>query len=382
MTEIRKPSQSQISLYLKICAKKKVLPKNYKNMSYDELNTEIKSVNYFKNATPAQLDLIEKKIKVLIECGSNIKYLSDMEKEQLSIGDASEMLKFLINEEGKHNAVRKPSDAQLDIITSWLLCPSIPFEQENINTFIPLEEEGLKRRMTLCEFKEELNEKFTYKTASKFIDENKTEFYKWSNSRIKKESKQWNFIRELEQRMANVYMPKEITYALDDNGEMIRISKCSTEWNPEGFTPLSDNDLTMFDSKTAGEYIQMLQAELKAKNKTSVNKEDTTFEELRPQLKNLTAVRNQEDANIQQFELLNDLMFALESIAGYEDPELHQASISLLIHENADSETIQDCKDKIRGFMLDLLKCNAIEFSTLAKMVENCQVAQNILLQC
>lgn len=345
-TNDKPASPGSINFYKSLCEQKGLTLENTTGITINKLNELIAKAKSYFPPSEAQLIKINNLLETLRNGGIQIEVPEDTIKSLTGgrNGTASSLINDLLGMMKAHNITEKtpPSDSQVNFLVSMFLCPDVAFEEYDIIKKIPLED-GLFRMVTPTEFAEQIIEKMTKANASAFIDKYRTPFFTWKNSRAKEG--QINYIKTLEERLANTQSVSEIKYALVD-GIVTRIQETkhdkSNSWAPQGYTSLSDLQLAQFSVEDASKYIDILKHDLFRKNKIA---QEPEIDENRPTL-------SQEQAIKVEFEKLENLMYTLEAIAGYEDPELHTA-INYYIN-GGKKEYIYSCKEKIREFMLSL----------------------------
>ena len=357
----RKPTASQYNFYTDLCKQRniKILPlENF--ASFEELDAKIKEIRSFFPASVAQKELVKTKVNNLLSMGVNIA-MPDVEKlTGGKNGTASKLIESLIELENQHKDKMLPSDAQLQYIVNMFLCPDVEFEEYGINKKINLED-GKWRYMTPEEFVEEIKEKLNRREASKFIDKNKGAFNEWRATRIRPE--QQRYIRILEDRIAEKETPVEIKWIINDKGEMEMQKIYDTSEDNTKIWRLTEMQLMQFSVDDASKYIEILTSELS-------RKEESSSEET-PQIEEKKA---KED-----FEALQELLFHLEAIAGYEVPELHELTTSL-VTEDYETEEVKKIKEEIHNFMVSLIEQDAIDLPGLVELCKDSPTAQRILL--
>ena len=382
-------STAQEDYYLSLCAKKGVMPTSYLNMNFEQLDAEIKRVFAYFPATQAQLDKIDKLILDLAEAGVTVK----IDKSTLTggkEGSASSFIQYLIDECYKHSENMPPNDTQLLKMCKMFHCPAVPFEQYGIERRIWLEgEPEMWRNPTAEEFATVIRTTMKKNEASKFLDEYETKFFDWQRTRIMVDSPKWSLIRTLEQRMANMESPIIKEWAVDENGQMVQVEHKvdrNQYYNPTGFVPVENEHLMLFSVEEADKYIDILKSDLKRKESEETDKavrkfekveegngdDSKTFEELR-------RAKTVKEAIDNEFKGLQDLMFKLEAVAGYNDENLHNAISSLLV-DNVNEESERENKLYIKEFMLNLIDDGYISFGAMADLCRDSLVAIRILI--
>jgi hypothetical protein len=360
--------------------RKGVAPKNYLDMDYDTLAQEIEEVRNFFPASEKQIQMIKDKIANLNDnVNLNIKMPSEAELKQLTggmAGTASAMIDSLMKLEQQYADEFPPSDKQLEFIVNMYLCPDVPFEDFGVSRKVDLEN-GLWRKPTPDEFAEECRKAFRRNTASKFIDDYRGTFHTWRSTRIRPSQKK--YIRQLEERMSNLSSPRAIQFAVTPEGAIIQVQDTNKDnadkYNPTGYKLMDDMYLDMYSTEEASKYIDTLKAELANKSmyRYGERSDNTmTFEDLRKP-------KTVESLKKNEYTTLNDLMFKLDAVAGYENEKVHNA-VSTLLLEGLDDERTLNAKQTIRDFMMYLMDEDFIGWEGLAELCKDCDIAKEILL--
>ena len=370
-------SDARIKFYTDLCVQRHLVPKNHLLMSPNDMTTEINEMKKFYPANDAQLGGIKKRIAQLQQMGVTVADIPDEKLFKLTGGQngtASQYINFL-SKQIKENSDKAPaSEEQVATLSEMFLCVTVDFESWGLSRKINLEG-GLWRRCTSEEFTAQIREKITHKYASHIIDKYRAIFYNWKRNRASEEQKK--LIRNLENRLIETKKPEVVELAFDLDGNIIELddakpSRRDTS-NPIGYEKIDEDLLGLFSKDTAAAHINRLFADIKRKEK-NVIPDDTHLEELRI-LDTVEAVMKKEYAD------LSDIAFKLEAIAGYEDPELHESIVSLLVEDREEgNDYLRPRKDKIRDFMLDCLDNKAIDFGGIIAMCEKNPIALEIIL--
>jgi len=382
----------QVSYYLDLCRQRKVAPKNYIKMNYEELAVEISAVKEFYPASESQIKVIKDKIISLSGFGVEINEPDYSKLTGGREGSASSLIEKLFEMERQYSDKMEVTEPQLEMLVSMYLCPDVPFESLGINrkviltpitsysSDLPYDEQFAHqtwRKMMPDEFAEEVKSKMFKRDASAFIDAYRGVFHTWKTTRIRPE--QEKYIRQLEARMADLSSPSVVEWSVDINGNMVQIMKNTDvvkEYNPRGIEPLDDLSLKMFSVEDASTYIDILKSEQGRKELYTygeVSDNSMTFEDIR------TADTKEKKSQHDMAEL-EDLMFRLEAVAGYENEEIHNTITPYLFEDDVDNEIVEENKDKVRDFMKFLVAEDYITFDGMIELCRECKVAQHILL--
>jgi hypothetical protein len=379
---IRPITQRQVDYYLDLCKQRHVAPLNYTKMNYDELQKVIAELRSFYPASEKQIQTIKDKVTNLQELGENIAMPTAEVFNKLTggrEGTASNLIGALIEMEKKYADQLPPSDAQLEFLVQMYLCPDIPFESFDISRRIIIDEEkGLWRKPSPDEFAEEIKKHMKKTEASKFIDDHRGTFHDWKQTRIRPQ--QLSYIQELQKRLISIKSTSVMEWAVDMNGQLVQVEKHvqdkTSEYDPTAFIPLEDVQLLMFSTEEASKYIDILKSEQNKRYSNQGTEPDQTFEGLR-------TVETEKQLKDKEFKELNNLMFKLEKVAGYEDSDLHDSVTSLLIEKYApedEAKVLVENKHKIKEFMDELIESGAIDVEGLIELCKDSTIAVKILM--
>ena len=370
----RPTTERQVSFYKDLCAQRNTEPVDVTNMTFQEVASLIEELKTFYPASESQINLVKTKITNLQSMNVKINMPDTSKLTGGRNGSASKLIENLIEMEKIHADTAPPSDAQLSFMVSMYLCPDVDFEAHQINRRIELNG-NLWRKYTPEEFASLIKKSMTRKEASAFIDKNRGSFHNWKQTRIKIE--QQSYIRTLEARMADMSTPGIVEWSVDQSGNLVQVQKPrkKEDTTVSGYTPLDDMELLMFSSDEASKYIDMLKSELERKELYKFGERSDgseSFEELR-------IPKNANEVKKADYEELQNLMYKLEAIAGYNDEDLHEAVTYLLVEENCD-EACKENKAKIQGFMQELIEQGCIDIDGLIELTKDCPPAQKILI--
>ena len=306
-------------------------------------------------ASPSQMQKIHETIAELVAHGMNIR----ISQEKLSSltggreGTGSKMIEFLLQQKSKLNIVAPASEAQMNTIAEWFLCPDIPFEDFQINkkVMMPDVSPTAWRFLTPDEFKAELAEGLTRSDASRMIDQYRATFYEWKKSRITKA--QMSHIRQLDERLASIESQAEVTFAVDQDGTVIEVSTANKNtYNPRAHEPLTEHQLMQLSTKEATTLIdQMKKEQMERYASISQDKNQQDLQDKIAGFDERTGVgraKNENDARSNEFHRLSDMIYALEAVAGQESEGLHELIQEVLIDGGGNYE---HAKNEIKAFM-------------------------------
>lgn len=404
---------SQKRFYMDLCERKRVRPKDIDKMTFDAMSKEIEQLRALPDpASQRQIDKILELQKEIVDLGGELKPITQATLNSLTggrEGTASALIQTLFDMRTNMNDVASPSDAQLQIIVEWFLCPDIPFEQHGVEKKVWLDHlnsystdvdtpEKLEARrwryVTPSEFAERIKAKMTRRDASAFIDQHRGTFYEWRKTRTTQQ--QIRYIRELEERLSDTYVPQQVEYAVVD-GEIVQVTKRSSreQYNAPAYTPLEDMQLAQMSYEQASEWIDRLKMELDRKNnyQNEVDSVEDVFGSAQADFNEKMMVRNenmrvndQETAKINEFNKMNDLVFAVEAVLGYKSDEIHDM-VGELLHEDVSSQTILEHKARLKEFFMSTVTADpekdydrfAQEMARIYNMCEEVPVALEIL---
>lgn len=359
------PTEKQIQYYLDLCKRKRIQPKEIKLFTFETLGKEIEQIRQLPDpASDRQIEKIKQLWQEINDLGGNLKPFSDEFLNRLTggaTGTASQLIETLMKKRMELNEVAPPSDAQLQIIVEWFLCPDIPFEYYNIQKKVFLDETTEKdgevvklwRYMTPDEFANEIKTKMTKKQASEFIDRYRAVFYDWRKTRITQQ--QIRYIRELEKRLANIYTPRQVEFAVNEEGEIIEMKHGSSrdargDLQTVAYEPITEMQLAQMSYEEASSFIDQLKSELERKEFYRYGDIYGNEQQL---LEDKRGAKDRNDAIIKEYTALNDLIYKLEAIAGYENYDLHGLIKETLL-EGEDHRS-EEAKNAIKEFMMQTI---------------------------
>lgn len=402
---VNKPSIKQYSYYRDLCARKRVEAQTIDKFTFSTLRDAIDVLRQQPDpASEKQLDIIHRTLKELEDLGDTVKvspeYIAKLTGG--TGGTASLFIEKLFERRQNFADTASPSEQQLKIIVEWFLCPDIPFESISVEHTQPMKPganvaesytdtisinrkvalDGTKWRwMTPDEFAQEVASKMSRRQASRFIDQYRGVFYDWKSTRVT--ANQIKYIKELENRMANLYVPKPVEMAITPDGEVMEISKSSArDYNPNAYVPMEDIHLYQLSYEQASEFIDKLKSELSDRELSSVG---SPYDERQQDFHDLTraqSTKNQNDAILKEYTALSDLMYGLESINGYTHDTLHTL-IRQTLMEGMDDKSLE-ARTMIKDFMYESLDVKngqqlAKNIGRLQTMCEASVIATEIL---
>jgi hypothetical protein len=298
-------STKQLSFYFEVCARKKVAPKDVSNLNGNQLFQLTQEV--LALPTPAsenQLNTLRELLTEMVNAGipgvsmGSEKFWKAVES---SMDKCSQYIDHARQIRSKNFDKLKPTEQQLERIALMYTFPEV--EWDNYGISLRIYEEHLQvycsdvhtpdvleqrrwRRATRQEFMEQLGRKLTHANASALLDRYSGSFTAWNRSRLTDSQKRQ--IRNLEERLATIFVPKEKTvYELDSPFEMMNeldtniseevdapfmvASKKVDNWNPVAYVGLDEEIIDMFSREEADKYITQLRYELQNKELRNVS---------------------------------------------------------------------------------------------------------------
>ena len=325
-------------------------------MTAQQVRAEIDELN--KRPMPPserQLEIVHSTIAELREAGVII----NISQEKLSAltggkdGTASKLIEFLFSKRNEVSVNLPITDAQAETIASWYYCPDIPFEEFNVSKRKMRPDIGEKawERMTQDEFLAEVKNAFTRQEASKFIDDHREKFFQWKRTRIT--AQQMNYIRQLDERLANVYAVREIGFAIGENGEIVEVKQNNSRdrMPTRAHEPLKDEDLMQLSYEEASTLIDQMRYDSSRRFEGYV---DNSQQELQDKVSSFSerygtgVAKTQNDAMSEELHKLQGLIYKLEAMVGSESPELHDMVNEVFVHQSHAPEVLVE---QLRDFM-------------------------------
>lgn len=403
------PSDKSYSFYLDLCKRKRVdvMPKSA--FTRESMSSTIDALQQQPDKiSDRQLEKVASIYDNLRKLGAEIKYFT--EKELFAMtggadGTASKYITFLLQKEANLNDIQPLTEEQQNVMVPWMLCPDVPFESLTIvrpegsklievNRTKPVEQmkawssdmpapAGAWRLMTPDEFADELASKITKKDANALIDQYRGIFYDWKKTRITQ--RQIEHVRKIEQRMADMFVPKEVEQAFDwETGEEIIIKTVDShvdrgESQYVGYTPIEEVELLQMSVQEASKYIDQLSWELECvKNgKMRLTEDGSLVHYIDPEVlinqdnqaltekhssfneRNHTGLATESTKDLVEITAFSDMLFSLEAIAGHKDE---------VLHELAKPEHIMNNNSDLLEYVAEFMY-NTIDFSRQADYV-------------
>jgi hypothetical protein len=432
-------STKQLDLYITICKRKGVLPIDVSEHSPKQLGDVIQSM--FDMPTPAtesQINMLRDMLQELVTASiPGVRMPSELFFKKLNQNNFQDWLEKTRNLRALHFDKLPANETQLERIVDMYLCPEIEWESISINkreTVESFDEDGIARKtnisysetvtiqrkiyrneetmepttettsrwsyMTPEEFKQELTNKLTHQTASAILDQYTGIYQGWLRTRIKEGQK--TQIKRLEERLANVFVPKEVTvFELDTPFEMegeldtnVEIdtdapfqvkSRKLDNWNPTSYVGLTPQQMNMLSREEADIYITQLRYELQDKELRDIGGAQTLsgdFEDMR-------TAKTIANARTKEYTELNNMLFGLSAIVG-SSFETDSHNVDTLRHDalqtffdtqkaGASDERKAELFVQIREFMIEAIRKNAINFKGLMNLADRSDVASELI---
>lgn len=353
-------SPAQIKTYLENCERKHIAPQDTATFTRATISAEIGRIIALPfPASEAQMKKVMETIDTLNKGGLKIN-ISQEKLDGLTggtNGTASQLLQFLFKKQEESGIIGQPTEAQLDILVSWFLCPDIPFESISIAVQYDKKEELANEadsqtetisvnRATIVlrpdvspnatqrilftpeQFREELIAKVNRNQASALIDQYRSTFYDWKKTRITE--KQVQLVQTLDQRLASLYVPRESELAVDESGNVVDVvRKMNKVYNPVAHEPMDLLQLAQMSYTEASTYIAQLQSALNDKSNAPSPTDDQAelnekFKTYNPERNEGNRPKTQEEARIKEFHAISDFLFSMDSLSGHEHTDMHE----------------------------------------------------------
>jgi hypothetical protein len=422
------PTENQLNQYYAQCARKKVAPKDVSSFNRGQMSEELQRIFDLPPApTDAQLEALKNLLAELTNAGvPGVKMPPASFFERLNRDTASSWIEKSRQLRAQHMDIMPASDQQIDRLVEMYTFPDMNWdsiskqtthieevydmpedggesrltsrsitytEETSIRTRINMEGEvngkQLWRFLTPDEFRLELKEKLTHQQASRLIDEHQGAFEAWRRTRLTRG--QYNQIRNIENRLANIYKPRVVTESTSDNpfefdaGDTpFNVSSTKQQWNPSAYEPLAEQIIGLFSREEADDYIRQLTYELNNPELRSfsgaqdLDYADYSIEEAR------TAKTDEQSKN-NQFKELNNFLFALSDITGnYFEADGH--NVESLRHEalqvffnGASMEKREAVRTNIVQFVKNAILSKSIKFDALIRLADRSEIATEIV---
>lgn len=395
------PSQGQIDAYKKLCTTKKQPMLDISTMSKREISNHIEALIALPfPPSDSQMQKIHELIAELNGAGVRV----NISAEKLATltggreGTASQLIEFLFEKRRTSGITDGISDKQVEILVEWFLCPDIPFEEHGISKKFYLDhlnaassddtntQERLASRkwrlVTPSEFEVQVRAQFTREAASRFIDQHRSTFYEWKKTRVTQ--KKIQFIQTLEQRCASLYVPRESSVMMDVDGNISFAQPSSREnYNPVAYEGMDILQLAQMSNTDADVYIDQLRSALE--DKTSVQAYQEHQQDLQDKLGTFNELRqtgdrtnNELEARIREYHKLNDVLFALDSVNGYENDVLHARLTETVLDGKGNAHQFAE---DLKEYMLESVhpRTMKIDIARLRGICENSVVASEML---
>jgi hypothetical protein len=422
------PTENQINQYYTQCARKKVTPMDVTKLNRGQMSEELQRIfDLPPEPTDAQLEALKNLLSELANAGvPGVKFPPQSFFDKLNRETASSWIEKSRSLRAQHMDIMPASEQQIERLVEMYVFPDMNWEsiskqttrieevydvpedggesrlstrsityteETSIRTRINVEGEvngkQLWRFMTPDEFKLELKEKLTHQQASRLIDEHQGAFEAWKRTRLTRG--QYNQIRNIENRLANIYKPRVVTEGSSDNpfdfdtqDAPFNVSSTKEQWNPSAYEPLAEQIIGLFSREEADDYIRQLTYELNNPELRSfsgaqdLDYADYSIEEAR-------TAKTDEQSKTNQFKELNNFLFALSDITGnYFEADGH--NVESLRHEalqvffnGASEEKRGAVRSNIVQFVKQAILSKSIKFDALIRLADRSEIATEIV---
>jgi hypothetical protein len=460
-------SNKQLTFYYEVCSRKGKAPKDTSSMTPFQLSQEIEHMLTLPNrASEAQENTLRTMLKELVDAGiPNVRVPGDKFWSNFEMWNATTASKWIEDAQAiraKHFDVLPATEQQIERLSLMYLFPEVEWEsitrqKQEIHEYWECDDEDDKMRykkekityteetviqrkiyldeerdgvqlwryMDDKEFKSELK-KLTHQQASGLLDKYSGAFTAWERTRITRGQK--TQIRQIENRLASIYTPKEVTaYDLDqpfnlgDFGDtnvsedvpFQNNTKKVDNWNPRAYEPLKEQQLDMMSREEADVYIRQLRKELQDGELRNVGgAQNLDYAEYG--IEEARTAKNEADARTKEFKELNNFLYGLSDIVGvafevidtttdnagnvvkmvttpdslrhdalqvFFDTKLHIKVGGKVVETGAG--TTQERKDELRAqitdFVKEAIRGKSIKFDGIMALADRSEIANEIL---
>lgn len=353
-------------------------------MSWQQVKAEIDRLQALPQPmSQAQEDALNKVLEELAELGQPVNVPKEVYAQLTGgrDGSASQLIDKLFNMRYQLQQNSPLTDKQAEVIIGWFLCPDIPFEDFDISKKIamPNVSDVAWRFMTCDEFHEELKEKLTRQQASKFIDDYRASYFEWKKTRCSTSQK--TYIRQLEERMANLSSPRQVEYAVIDGVVTQVVTSKPREYNPTAYAPMSDFDLEQMSYDDASRFITQLKSELEKPKRSSISN-DTSQQRLQEKFQTFAEhtgagrAKDEMSYKVKEHRKLSDFLFKLEAVVGWNNEDLHESCHKLMMLGEGN---VADVSDELLAFITEALNKKAISFNKLVELADESIVVTQLI---
>lgn len=418
----------QLETYYAQCARKKVTPKDVSGFTFQEMSAELQRI--FDLPLPAsepQVHALKTLLQELVDAGlPGVKMPGEAFFEKLTTESASAWIEKSRQLRAQNMDIMPASQQQVERLCEMYMFPDMNWEsvtktktiqedvwvtpedggesrlesrkityteESSIRTKVMMDEyvngKQLWRFMTPDEFKEELLTKLTHAQASRLIDEHASAFEAWKRTRLTQG--QYNQIRQIENRLANIYKPRVIVDASEDNpfdfgqeDSPFNVTSDTRQWNPVAYEPLSEEILSLFSREEADDYIRQLTYELRNPELRNIGgAQDLDYSDYG--IEEARTAKDEATSRTHAFRDLNNFLYALSDITGnYFEVDGHNTES--LRHEalqvffnNASVEGQQRVHREIVDFVKLAIQKKALRFDALIRLADRSELASEIV---
>jgi hypothetical protein len=246
--------------------------------------------------------------------------------------------------------------------------------------------------MTNVEFRDELKTKLNHTQASRIISEHQGLHEAWARTRLSRS--QYNQIRRLEERMANLYTSRPMSEPISmlDGGEIdipFTLASRKEEYSPRAYEPLAEELIILFDAEEANVYINQLNYELKDAELRSA----TNAQEYAPnsdEAEDATRkAKNEADRRTKEFKAINDFMYGLSDVVGFGFEQLSngmpitvdslRADALQVFFNGSTQEAKNDLFLQVVDFVRYAVESENVKFNAIIALASGSEVANEIL---
>jgi len=380
------PGEKHYGVYIDMCEKRRITPKKINLFTTKSLYAEIAIVKALPyKSSDSQQDMI---INLLTEINTIVpnsyKPLSKESLANLNSAGASSLIERLVGERRNLNEIAPATEDQATKIAGWMFCPDIPWEEYGIELKIYVTKleywsteydvpEDLEIRpfkaVTVGQLKEQIKRKIKQKEANAMMNKYGSIFYAWSKTRMT--DGQILHIRQLEERLCDISVPKQVEIAVDFEGNPIEIQYGNSRERvyPDGYISLPDHELKQMSKQQATKFVYQLELEVKDKELGKPGNfygdSQQTFQEKVQVFCNQTGLgeaRDAMEARTVEHRRLTDFVYALGANMGYVDEDLANRM------NEFDGDLPDDIKQDVKSYMYQ-----AIDYKDMKSMLSSVQ---------
>lgn len=427
-------SAKQLEFYYSLCSRKARAPKDTSSLTIAQLGQEIEYLLALPMpASAKQRETLTSMLQELVDAGiPGIRMPSRKFFDSLTMDSINSWFEKTRAIRGQHFDKLPANEQQIDRISAMYLFPEVEWETYNINIKIftstydayiseEVQEESIDfggfriprsrkingsfvgesnwRMMTHQEFCKELKAKLTHASASAILDRYTGSYNGWLRTRLTDGQKRQ--IRQIENRLASIFVPKEVTvFEMDqpfesqteigdtnfeaDTDVPFVESRKTSRYNPVAYTPIGEAELGMYSREEADKYISQLRYELQNQELRNIG----GAQELSGDFEQIRTAKDVARARTQEFDALNNFLFGLSDIVGSAF-ESNSRTVDSLRHEalqtffDKTNGASQENKDALKHQVLDFIRMavesKAIKFMGLMNLADKSDLANEFI---